>query len=76
MKINMDEAKIGQTVIFRNGGRSVISRIEPSYRKGIYLCVDNCIHGFNVTKAGRLLSHSADFKPVKNCPFDITGVVQ
>ena len=76
MAVNMYKAEVGHKVIFRNGGKSIISRIERSNHdfEARYLCVDECEHGFSVNKNGRLLSVSADYQPVLRCPFDIIAV--
>ena len=71
-----DKIKPGNTVVFRNGGKSIVRSIEPAfgyedYRR--YILFENCNLGITVAITGDLIATDLN-QPVPGCPFDIIRI--
>lgn len=71
-----DRIKPGDTVVFRNGGKSIVRKVEPAvgyeeYRR--YILFENCNLGITVAMTGDLIARDLN-QPVPGCPFDIIRI--
>ena len=74
MKINLRLINVGDTVFFRCGGKSKISKVADSERfsQKVYLVMDDCKIGIHYSRTGIAIGEGGMNK--ENTPFDIIKI--